>query len=148
MTSRGGPTWQPRHAVGWGGMNPLWVYFHIGYRILDIYFFLSLSLSFFLSLSLFIYMAVSVFAAPYFALNATQGKKHRIGAINDLVHQIRQLPAKMGIDSVHTLWGPGFPTLFISYTNTYRMLRMENICSLPSSNFVSKPTSPNASGAT
>ena len=31
--------------VGWGGVggNPLWVYFHIGYRILDIYFVISRS---------------------------------------------------------------------------------------------------------
>ena len=32
-----GPMWRLRHGVGWGGVNPLWVYFHIGYRILDIY---------------------------------------------------------------------------------------------------------------
>ena len=29
---------RPQHGVVWcGGGNPLWVYFHIGYRILDIY---------------------------------------------------------------------------------------------------------------
>ena len=28
---------RPRHGVGVVGGNPLWVYFHIGYRILDIY---------------------------------------------------------------------------------------------------------------
>ena len=32
MWGRGGG-----HVVGWGGVNPLRVYFHIGYRILDIY---------------------------------------------------------------------------------------------------------------
>ena len=30
--------------MGWGGVggNPLWVYFHIGYRILDIYIYISI----------------------------------------------------------------------------------------------------------
>ena len=31
-----GPRGREGHREGWGQGNPLWVYFHIGYRILDI----------------------------------------------------------------------------------------------------------------